>query len=65
VLHSAHDVVKMVVGTAPLFVGESEKAMLWGFRTGLSSAIGLGLVIASGAALAVCDVNSMAKPSSS
>ena len=55
----------MVFGTAPVFVCGSEKTLLRGFRTGLCSAIGLSLVIASGAALAVCDANSTAKPSSS
>jgi hypothetical protein len=39
--------------------------MLPGFRIGLSSAIGLGLVVASSAALAFCDASPTPKPSSS
>jgi hypothetical protein len=46
------------------FVG-SEKAMLPGLRAGLASASGLGLVIASSAALAVCDASPTPKLSSS
>ena len=42
-----------------------EKAMLPEFRTGLSSAIVLSLVVASSASLAVCDASPTAKLSSS
>jgi uncharacterized protein DUF1566 len=55
----------MVAGAATVFVRGSEKAMLPGFRVALSSAIGLSLVIASSAALAICDASPTAKLSSS
>ena len=55
----------MVAGAATVFVCGSEKAMLPGFRVGISSATGLNLVITSSAALAGCDASPTAKLSSS
>jgi hypothetical protein len=55
----------VVAGAATVFVRGSEKAMLPGFRVGISSATGLSLVITSSAALAGCDASPTAKLSSS
>jgi uncharacterized protein DUF1566 len=57
--------MEMIAGAAAVFVGRSEKAMPGGFRVGLASAIGLNLVTASTAALAVCEASLTAKLSAS